>query len=88
MSENVAGSFQVPAGIANIHKNALRKRKFSKSWTTKVLGQELVHGGLTGLEPPQAQVFWSKMKIYVEITYSEQFSFYKKKLVCHFWDLH
>ena len=43
--------------------------------------------GLAGLEPPQVEYFCPKFKIYVEITYSEHFSFYaKKKFVSHFWD--
>ena len=51
------------------------------------LARKTGHGGLAGLEPPQVEYFCPKLKIYVEITYSEHFSFYaKKNFVSHFWD--
>ena len=52
-----------------------------------VLARKTDHGGLAGLEPPQVEYFCPKLKIYVEITYSEHFSFYaQKNFVSHFWD--
>ena len=52
-----------------------------------VLAKKTDHGGLAGLEPTQVEYFCPKLKIYVEITYSEHFSFYaKKNFVSHFWD--
>ena len=49
------------------------------------LARKTGHGGLAGLKPPQVEYFCPKLKIYVEITYSEHFSFYAKKIfVSHF----
>ena len=45
------------------------------------LARKTGHGGLAGLEPPQVEYFCPKLKINMEITYFEHFSFYAKKIL-------
>ena len=49
--------------------------------------QELAQNHIHHLGSTQNPIFGQKLKIYVKMTYSEQFLFYGQKfIVNHFWD--